>query len=56
MQLTEANAMSNELDKGVAFELLVRSGASHDPNDKSKTVRAQQPELDFLTVINRRQW
>lgn len=37
--VAEANAMSQELDKGITFDLFVRSGASHDLNDKEKRVR-----------------
>eukprot|EP00047_Mylnosiga_fluctuans_P022633 m.123624 g.123624 ORF g.123624 m.123624 type:complete len:1017 (-) comp9331_c1_seq4:1455-4505(-) len=36
--INEANAMSEELSKGVRFELIVKSGTSHDLNDTEKKV------------------
>lgn len=36
--MNEANAMSDEMAKGVRFELVVKSGTSHDLNDPEKKV------------------
>lgn len=38
IQVAEANAISEELGKAVQFDLLVKSGASHDLNDREKQV------------------
>lgn len=42
--IAEANAISEELHKSILFELVVKSGASHDLNDREKKVMVKMTD------------
>ena len=48
--ISEANAISEELGKGIVFDLVVRSGAAHNLTDKSKQVMVKVTDRTTLFV------
>jgi len=48
--ISEANAISEELGKGIVFDLIVRSGAAHNLTDKSKQVMVKVTDRGSLYV------
>ncbi len=46
--VTQANAISAELNRGARLELLVRSGVAHALNDKIKTIMIQVDKVGPL--------